>query len=108
LGDGARDLAPTPGSPIRPPTAVRGIAAGDVDADGKQDLVFGAAAGDELVRLLGDGQGGFRRPEGWRLKAGKLPNYVALGHLDGDGRPDLVAGNYGGGSVTVLLNTIAK
>jgi hypothetical protein len=36
---------------------------------------------------------------------GPLPISVALGDVNGDGKPDLLVANYGGNTVSVLLNT---
>src|SRR5439155_10910288 len=67
--------------------------------EGKPDMV---AAGTVVSVLLGNGDGTF----GPKLDygAGNSPVSVAIGDLNRDGRPDLVAANYGSNTVSVLLN----
>jgi hypothetical protein len=63
-----------------------GIAAGDFNADGKNDLaVVGMTEGSALV-LFGNGKGGFGTP----VVSGENPysNSIAVGDFNGDGRLD--------------------
>lgn len=94
------------------------VAVADVNGDGKPDLVVGncqgtAGCGGEagvVGVLLGNGDGTFQRalkyPSG-----GEFAVPVAVGDLDGDGRPDLVVANNSedgaDGSVGVLLNNVS-
>jgi len=82
------------------------VALGDVNGDGKLDLVVGfmwggAAGGDSIAVLLGNGSGGFGTPSD-TIAVGGDP-YVALGDVNGDGKLDIVAAT--SGSVTVLLGS---
>ena len=73
----------------------------DLDADGRLDVV---AAADALVSVLVNaGEGAFAPPVDYPITAGSTS--IAIGDVDGDGRPDIVVGGDGGGSVELLLNT---
>lgn len=66
--------------------AERLFAAGDVDGDGKMDLV--ARLASALVTLLGDGAGRFYPPIASPIPG--IPSSVALADLDNDGHLDAV------------------
>jgi FG-GAP-like repeat len=105
LGDGNGGFSPAAGSPITTPKPVWGSAIGDVNGDGKKDIVMAGTFGHSVVVMLGDGKGAFVPASCSPLQAGQLTNYVALADLNKDGRLDIVATNYASGDVTVLMNT---
>ncbi|MEP6802061.1 MAG: VCBS repeat-containing protein [Acidobacteriota bacterium] len=67
-----------------------GIAAGDVDGDGKMDIVTASHNGG-LVALFGDGAGGFTVSRRGLPQRDFSSQAVALVDVDGDGRLDIVA-----------------
>src|SRR5262245_2575139 len=79
-----------------------GLAVGDVNGDRHADVVTANSGAHDVSLLLGtgDGLGGFEAPV--RLAVGANPAAVAIGDIDGDGRPDLVAAN-ANDTVSVLL-----
>jgi hypothetical protein len=115
-GDGNQDLAFTGGSgfvylflgkgdgtfqPLRRFTSggaeSYSIAVGDVNGDGKPDLIVtnvftGQSKGNVSV-LLGNGDGTFQLPI--KIRAGFRPTQSALGDFNGDGKLDMAVANKG-------------
>jgi hypothetical protein len=82
----------------------RSVAVGDLDGDGKADLVV--VSFDEHAVLLGKGDGTFLK--GINFRARLYPGSVALGDLNGDSKPDVVTigdPNLFFDEATVWLNT---
>jgi hypothetical protein len=77
------------------------VAVGDVNGDGRLDMVTANRLGNNVSVLLGDGSGGFAAATSFAV--GSSPRSVALGDVNGDGRLDIVTANYFGDNVSVLL-----
>ncbi|HEY1771836.1 MAG TPA: FG-GAP-like repeat-containing protein [Gammaproteobacteria bacterium] len=75
------------------------IAAGDMNHDGKQDLVVGNAVVNKVSVLLGNGDGTFKAPLSYFAQT--QVNAIAVGDLEHSGFPDVVAV---GSAVAVLRN----
>jgi hypothetical protein len=81
------------------------IAVGDVNANGKADMVTANAnVGNNSVSvLLGDGSGGFALGPGSPVAVGLQPEAVAIGEFNSDGNADLATADTGANTVSVLL-----
>ncbi|HTK77731.1 MAG TPA: VCBS repeat-containing protein [Gemmataceae bacterium] len=107
LGDGRGGFAPVRGSPFtgkdgqHPHT--HGLALADVNGDGKLDMVIGNNDDGDVSVLLGDGRGGFTRAPGSPFPVGESPYPIAIGEVNGDGHPDIVAPNSGPNNLTVTV-----
>jgi hypothetical protein len=76
------------------------VAAGDVNGDGKLDLVTGNYSNSVSV-LLGNGLGSFAAAQ--HYAADSSPQAVALADFNGDGKLDVLTANFVNGSIGVLL-----
>src|SRR3954465_2385253 len=91
------------GSPYAAGDAPNQIVTADFNLDTRPDLAVVNSSSDNVTILLGDGAGGFTPAPGSPVTVGQTPKSVAVGDFNNDGKPDFVADNFIGGSVSVFL-----
>jgi beta-glucanase (GH16 family) len=79
------------------------VAIGDLNGDGRLDIVTANNLSDDVTVLLGNGASGFTA-QTWDVAGGYGPSSVALGDMDGDGDLDIVTTNIDSDEATVLFN----
>ncbi len=77
------------------------VAVGDVNLDGKLDLVVGNAHSNNVSVLLGNGDGTFGNKHD--VSVGRSPKSVTLADFDGDTRLDLAVVNQDDSTMSILL-----
>jgi hypothetical protein len=111
-GDGS--FVEAPGSPLPTGDGPGSIVAADLNGDGRLDLSIANALSDNVTVLLGNGAGGFSPAEGSPVAVpagsgesvsdvGGLPDSIAAGDFNGDGKPDLAVANFNGGSANIAI-----
>ena len=88
-------------------TVPQGIAAVDVNGDGRRDLITANSNSNNVGVLLGSATtpGTFPATATFYNSGGTFPVGLGVGDVNGDGRPDIVVANSNSSTVGVLLNS---
>jgi hypothetical protein len=103
LGNGRGGFAAAAGSPFAVGRAPYPHAVGDVNGDGKLDIVTPNVRSNNVSVLLGDGRGGFMPAANSPYAVATRPYYIALGDVSGDAKPDLITTHDDINLMTTLL-----
>jgi hypothetical protein len=101
LGDGKGGLKERAGSPYAAGPSPIGIAAGDLDGDGRADVASPANSGDAVDVFRGTKDGLVKLAT---VPVGKGPEAVAIGDVNGDGKGDIAVCVTQEDAVVVLLS----
>lgn len=109
LNDGSGNLGSAPDAPHPAFRGFTAVSAGDLDADGRDDIVVSGWDAGEVAILYGgsaDGTDGRDAPSPrlQRVAVGENPWSVSTADFDGDGRDDVAVAVQGEDRVVVLLS----
>ncbi|QBB71649.1 hypothetical protein ELE36_15500 [Pseudolysobacter antarcticus] len=87
------------------PYAIRAV---DLNGDSQLDLIVANSTSGNISVLLNTSAAGASTPSfavAQTFAVGSNPRAISIADFNGDGLPDIVIANYGGNTVSVLLNT---
>jgi len=76
------------------------VVAGDLNGDGRSDLVVANYSSDSVSVFFGQADGSVQFQAGYAVGSG--PKSVAIGDIDGDSKLDLITANYNSNTVSIL------
>ena len=95
---------------ISPTTSEQSLQIADYDGDGKPDLVWSNEAGGNYIQVArntsASGSIAFASAVPYAISGFDFPGAIAVGDLDGDGKPDIVSMKQLSDQMVILKNTI--
>ena len=88
-------------APYATGTTPYSVTLGDVNGDGRLDIVAANQGSNNASVLLGNGNGTFGAEA--TFATGSVPRSVVLGDVNGDGKLDIITGNFNSNNASVLL-----
>lgn len=88
------------------PSASSWLNMGDIDGDGKMDIVIAVSSGSQFSIYRNTSTiGNITLAPRQDVTANNTPGFIGLGDLDGDSKLDIVATNYNSNNISVFRNT---
>ena len=109
LGNGSGGFTAATGSPFAVGSFPSGVAVGDFNGDGIQDLAAADRTGNNVTVLLGNGSGGFTAAPGSPFSVGSNPVGLVVGDFNGDGiriLPRPITQHHGNGAAGERLGRV--
>jgi hypothetical protein len=104
LGQATGSFTNAAGSPISIGTYAYQTAIADYDSDGKMDIAVTNNGSNTMIVLLGNGTGGFTQTINSPISVGTQPQAICTNDFNGDGKADLLIGDFGSNKLTVFMN----
>src|SRR5204863_7996030 len=94
---------PAPASDYAVGSGPYSVAAGDLNGDGRLDLVDANSLANSVSVLLGNGDGTLQAAQNFDAGLGSGPTWALIGDVNGDRKPDILLANQHRNSGGVLL-----